>query len=552
MNKSLLIAAGAATAFVLLQSGPARAATHNTLTTVPAVAFQQPSPVTSLLPDPFNNDTINDFQTYIQLYPPLLWIGNNLKIDWKRSIVKSIDVSKDRKVFTVTLKHWKWSDGKPVTAADTRYNYVLTKEDGQSNQNYGIGGVPNNIASFKVLGTYRFAVTLKHPVNPRWFEINGLSQFSPVPEHAWGKHNVKWFRDHETDTALVKVVDGPYKVASFNASRYLRFVANPAYSGEPKPSIKHFNFNFYTNNSAAFSALKTGAIGIGQIPFDLYGARHLVGHLKAFSTDGKKGAYGYGFWYIPLNFDNPKVAFLHNLKVREALQYAIDQQAIINVVYHGLASASFSPIPPVPDTYLSPKLKERDSHPQQMYAPAKAKALLNAAGWKPGPGGVREKNGHKLAFQLIVMSGESSAVEEAQLLKQFWQAIGVDAHIRRMTFNQEIDVILGPKSKWETAIIPWYYAPDYYPTGGGLLNTGGGTNYGGYSNKRMDALIRASTTESGVKALYAYENYASSQLPWLWLPTPAYLVKYDPALKGMSQYFSPVCELSPQVLSYAK
>ncbi|APZ44148.1 peptide ABC transporter substrate-binding protein [Acidihalobacter ferrooxydans] len=539
-----------ATAFALAHLPAAHATVRDTLNTVPAVAFQQPSPVTSFLPV-FNNDSINDFQAQIQLYQPVLWIGNNLKIDWSRSIAKSVEVSKNRTVYTVTLKHWQWSDGKPVTAADAAYDFKLIQADGQSYQNYGIGGMPTDIASFKVLGPYRFAITLKQPANTHWFELNGLSQITPVPEHAWGQHTAAWFRNHETDLNLVKVVDGPYKVAAFNASRYLRFVANPDYSGAPRPSIKHFNFNFYTNNSAAFSALKTGSLGIGQIPFNLYNARHLVSNLKNFSTDGKKGAYGYGIWYVVLNFHNPKVGFINDLKVRQALQYGINQQAIINVVYHGLASPSFSPVPPVPDTYLSPRLKRLDSHPQQMYDPAKARALLDAAGWKPGPGGIREKNGHRLAFQLVVMSGESAAVEQAQLLKQFWQAIGVDAHIHRMTFNQEIDTLVGPKSKWETAIIPWYYAPDYYPSGDGLLNTGGGSNNGGYSSKKMDALIQASTTAAGLKGLYAYEDYASTHMPWLWLPTPAYLVKYDPALQGMSAYFSPVCELSPQALRYA-
>ena len=543
----LLLAAAYAMAHPFTAHG---ATAPDTVNTVPAVAFQQPSPVTSFLPV-FNNDSINDFQAQIQLYPPLLWIGNNLKIDWKRSIARSITVNEARTVYTVTLKHWQWSDGKPVTAADAAYDFRLIKEAGTSYQNYGIGGMPDEIAAFKVLGPYRFSVTLKHPANPTWFELNGLSQITPLPEHAWGQHSAAWFRNHETDLELVKVVDGPYRIAAFDPSRYLRFVANPHYSGEPKPAIRHFNFHFYTNNEAAFSALKTGALDIGQVPFNLYRARHLVAGLKTFSTDGKKGAYGYGIWYVVLNFHNPKVSFLHDLKVRQALQYAIDQQAIIDVVYHGLASPSFSPVPPVPDTYLSPRLKYLDSHPRAMYDPAKARALLDAAGWKPGPGGIREKNGRPLAFQLIVMSGESAAVEEAQLLKQFWQAIGVDAHIRRMTFNQEIDTLVGPKSKWETAIIPWYYAPDYYPSGDGLLDTGGGSNNGGYSSPKMDALIRASTTEAGLEGLYAYEDYAATHMPWLWLPTPAYLVKYDPRLEGMSDYFSPVCELSPQTLRYA-
>ncbi|APZ44735.1 peptide ABC transporter substrate-binding protein [Acidihalobacter ferrooxydans] len=534
----LLLGAAALPAAAFAASGT------DSVTTVTGVGLAAPMNVNSLLPV-VNNNSVGNFQAVIQMYRPLLWIGRDLKIDWTDSIAKSIKVSANRTVFTVTMKDWKWSDGKPVTAADAAYGFQMIKDFGKRYPNYGIGGMPGIVKSFKVLGEHTFRVTLTHSVNANWFKLNGLSQITPAPRFAWKAYSIDYLFNHQTDPALVQVVDGPYKLARFAQGREVAFVANPAYSGH-QPSIKHFTFKMITSSDAAFAALKTGDIQIGNVPATLYNARRLVANLKSMRTSG-----GFSISYLPLNFTNPKVAFFHDLKVREALQYAIDQPLIIKTVLHGLGTPSFNPVPSAPDTYLSPEMKKLVAHPLDMYRPKKAAQLLDEAGWKPGPNGVREKDGKRLAFSMIVPSGNAARLATAQILKQEWQAIGVDMSIRQMTFNQEI-AMLAPHKDWEMAMIGWVYAPDYYPSGGGMFNTGGGSNYGAYSNPKMDKLIAATTHGKGLKTLYAYENYAARQLPVLFLPAPGYLVKYDPRLHGMNKFYTPVSYMAPEYLSYAK
>ncbi|WP_455384978.1 peptide ABC transporter substrate-binding protein [Acidihalobacter prosperus] len=519
----------------------ALAAVPDSVSTVTGVGLAAPMNVNSLLPV-VNNDSVGNTQAVMQMFLPLLWIGTDLKIDWTDSIAKSIDVSKDRTTFTVTMKDWQWSNGKPVTAADAAYGFKLIKDYGKRYMNYGIGGMPNIVKSFDVLGPHRFRVTLTQSVNAHWFELNGLSQIYPAPSN-WKKHSIDYLFNHQTDTSLVKVVDGAYRLANFAQGRELAFDANPRFSGH-KPAIKHFTFQMATSSEAAFTALKTGELQIANLPVTLYNARRMVSNLKSKQTAG-----GFSFEYLPINFTNPKVAFFRDLKVRQALQYAIDQPLIIKAVMHGIGEPSFCPVPSAPETYLSPKMKNLVAHPSEMYNPKKAGHLLEQAGWKPGPDGIRSKNGRRLAFTLIVPTGNPWRLTAAQILKQEWQAIGVDMHIRQMTFNQEIATIK-PNKKWDMAMIGWTYAPDYYPTGGGLFNTGGGSNYGGYSDSRMDKLIKASMQGKGLKTLYAYENYASEQLPVLYLPVPGYLIKYDPRLHGMNKFYNAVGFMTPQYLSY--
>lgn len=533
---ALLLGAGALPAAAL-------AAAPDSVATVTGVGLAAPMNVNSLLPV-VNNDSVGNTQAVMQLFRPLLWIGTDLKIDWTDSIAKAIKVSANRTVFTVTMKDWKWSDGKPVTAADAAYGFQMIKDYGKRYPNYGIGGIPGIVKSFDVIDAHTFRVTLKHPVNSNWFELNGLSQITPAPEFAWKKYSIDYLNNHQTDTSLTQVVDGAYKIARFDQGRELAFAANPAYSGH-KPSIKNFTFKMVTSADAQFSALKTGDIQIGYVPPTLYNARRLVANLKSMQTAG-----GFSFEYIPINFANDKVAFFRNLKVRQALQYAIDEPLIIKAVMHGVGVPNFSPVPSAPETYLSPEMKKLVAHPMDMYKPGQAKKLLDEAGWKAGPGGVRTKDGKRLAFTMIVPTGNPWRLSAAQILKQEWQTIGVDMSIRQMTFNQEIATIMKPHGDWEASMIGWTYAPDYYPSGGGLFNTGGGSNYGAYSDPKMDKLIENTMRAKGLATLYAYENYAAQQVPVLYLPQPGYLVKYSPSLNGVDKFYNPVGFMAPEYLNY--
>jgi peptide/nickel transport system substrate-binding protein len=531
----LLVGAGALPAV-------ASASVPNSVSSVSGIGLAPPDNANSLLPV-VNNDSVANFQAVQQMYRPLIWLGTNLKIDWTDSIAKSIRVSGDRTVFTVTMKDWKWSDGKPVTAADAAYGFQMIKNDGKRYLNYGIGGMPGIVKSFDVVNAHTFRVTLKHPVNTTWFELNGLSQITPAPEFAWKQYSIDYLNTHQTDPSLVQVVDGPYKLASYEQGRKMAFVANPSYSGH-QPAIKHFVLKMVTSSDAAFAALKTGDIQIGNVPPTLYNARHLVGNMKSLRTRG-----GFSFEYLPMNFNNPQVAFFHDLKVRKALQFAIDEPLIIKTVMHGIGVPGFTPVPSAPETYLSPKIKALVAHPGKMYRPAKAKQLLDEAGWKTGTDGIREKNGKKLEFTLLVPSGVAWRLATAQILKQEWQSIGVKASIHQVTFNQELTELQSHKG-WDMGMIGWTYSPDYYPSGGGLFNTGGGTNYGLYSDPKMDKLIEATMQAKGLKTLYAYENYAAAQLPVLYIPQPGYLVKYDSRLNGMNRFYNPVGFMATEYLSY--
>lgn len=448
---------------------------------------------------------------------------------------------------TIHLKHRFWSNGQPVTAGDVLYSLKLIRALGSSYVLYGFGQMPGIITRATAVGPHEVRLSLKHSVNPTWFTLNSLSQINPLPRQAWKPYSLKYLQTHETSAQLTSVVDGPYKLASFQSGQQAVFVQNPSYGG-PAPAVKKFTLTFFPTWQQQFEALKTGQIQIGQVPTLLYNARALVNNLNTFKqTNGSTGFYPFEFRMIWLNFTNPKVAFLKNRDVRKALQFAIPQQAIINSVYHGVGAASFSAVPPKPATFLSPEIRRLNTHPGRSFSLKQAAALLTKAGWTDNGHGVREKNGKRLSFTLAYMSDNAAEKEVALILKEEWQKIGVRVRLHREPENLLLSQ-LHPHGQWQAIMLLWSYAPMFYPSGDGIFNTGGGANFGGFSDPTLDHIIANSTTQAGQRALWHYENRLYRDLPVLFLPVPGYLVKASGCLTHLRDYLNPTAYLAPQAL----
>ncbi|APZ44141.1 peptide ABC transporter substrate-binding protein [Acidihalobacter ferrooxydans] len=522
---------------VLGISATAFAGVPDTVVTTTQIGIAKPEPVNAFVPV-VNPSTEPDSEAINILYPTLLWIGRDLKINLKRGLVESIDVSRNQRTFTLHLKPWRWSDAAPVTAADVVFDVDLIRKAGKRYAFYGVGDMPQIIKSVKALGPRTVEITAARQVNVHWFEYNVLSQLRALPKQQWQGYSIDYMVKHVADPAMVKVVDGPYKLASFVNGRYIRFEANPLYSGH-KPTVRYFEMRFYTTAQAEFGALKTGELQIGQISPELYAARHLVSNLKSIPTSG-----GYSMQRIMLNMREGDVAFFRNDKVRQALEAAIDQPYIINTLYHGLSAKAYGPVPAAPPTYLSPTARKLTA--AELYNPKRAAALLDEAGWKL-VNGVREKDGKTLHFTLQAAPANSAV---AQVIARNWEALGIKVALRTETFNTLVGTLYNHKAHWQAIIMGWIYGPNFYPTGEGLFNTTGGNNNGSFSSPELDRLIQASTRDPGVESLYRYEDAAHRLLPVLFIPWPGMLVKYDPKLGGVDRFVNPTGLYSPQYLYY--
>src|SRR5579863_7567648 len=130
---------------------------------------------------------------FINLMWPLVYLPNpdEPSLDYKHSMAYAPVWSDNDTVATVTLKHYMWSDGVPVTARDLVFYINLGIAEGSTWGNYsGPAAFPYNLKSYTAVNASTIKFVLKSPINPTYFADNGIDYITPIPQHAWDKESV--------------------------------------------------------------------------------------------------------------------------------------------------------------------------------------------------------------------------------------------------------------------------------------------------------------------------------------------------------------------------
>jgi peptide/nickel transport system substrate-binding protein len=522
--------------FPCIGAGAADPLQCGTLIIPPGIGNGPSADITSL--NPLFANTVYNEQAGWLLYPELVWVNRFQQIDWPRSLASAITSPDGGQTYEVTLRPWHWSDGVKVTSNDVAYGLRLIRQLGETWTGYGTGGMPFLIQSLKVEDATHFAVVLTHRANAEWFIYNGLTELTPLPEHAWQKYNIDQLLQLQSSPSFFNVVDGPLKISQLIVGQDAVFVPNPAYDG-PKMHFSRLVFRFLESDGIGLQDVESGDLDMANLPFALWGAAsHLPGIYKVTMTPQEK------WYFISINFKNPAAAFFHDVRVRQAMADAINQPQLSALVYHGQGIPVYGPVPPDPPDFLSPAMKA--GHYPVGYRPEQARALLLAAGFRPGPDGIMVKNGVRLSFNFIISSGDTTTELVTNLLDAEFRQAGIEIKVHEMEFNQMVAVIDGPPAGWESAYLDMNLSP--YPTGEGLFQTGAFQNNGGYSDKTMDKLIEASVNRPGLDGLYAYEDYASAQQPVVFVSAQKVTVLVRDRLHGVKEFLDPVGQYAPEQL----
>lgn len=482
----------------------------------------------------FSSAAYTEINAQIQflMYRPLIYLNKQNQVDLSKSLVSHITHNAQDNQFTLTLSSkYKWSSGQPITAKDVVFTWQLIHAASQPNAPWtygptGSGGVPKDWKSVVAQGTNKVIVSLNKSVNPQWFIHNGLGQISPVPASVWDKYPSSMTKELKFIQSVSNtptnphyaVVDGPFKFSKWAPNQYWQLVPNKKFGGH-KASISKLVFQYETSSSSEFSGLKNGQVSVGYLPPSLWSTR------QSLTNDVLSQSYLFGFNYIILNMNSKAPGnmgpLFAKLYVRQALQMGIDQQGMIQSLYHGGGVVEDGPIPSKPATSLYDQTLNKNPYP---YNPAAGKKLLEAHGWKE-VNGVMTRNGQKLTFNFNYAAGSTTISHVAQLLQNRWAKEGIKAHLQQLPVNQVFgqDTQSSP-TKWNMGYwgAGWTYQLDYFPTGGNLFATGAGENSGGYSNKTLDKLIAATYapgTASQVQSrMNAYQTFMAKHLPVLWMP----------------------------------
>jgi peptide/nickel transport system substrate-binding protein len=524
--------------FVLGLMSPAAADQRNcgTIVVPPGVGIGPGSDVTSF--NPLLVDSEYNAEAANLLFMPLIWINRFHTIDFSRSIASAVTSPDDGKMYDVTLRDWHWSDGVKVTTKDVVYTYNLIKALGTTYPGYGSGGMPDIIASIKVVDDTHFFVTLKKPVNPDWFILNGLAQLQPFPAHVWGQYTTDQIYQAQSSPAFFTVDDGPLKIDKLVVGVDAEFVPNPHYEG-PKMHFDRFIMKFMNAEGQELQAVESGDLDMSNLPFALWNAAQNLPGLHVVSLPPT-----YSWHELIPNMANPASKYFADVRVRQAVADAISQQRMIGLAMHGQGVEVRGPVPPVPATFLSPAAKAGDY--AVGYDPDKAKALLAAAGFTAGADGILQKDGERLSFTLLIPAGQNMRIEMAESMQQDLRAVGIEMKVHQVEFNQIMAQMTGQPLAWEAILIATDIAA--FPSGEGNFATGAFYNNNGYANKAMDADIVASTDKPGLAGLFAYQDFASEQEPVIFLPNEKYSVLVRNGLQGVEDFMNPLGAWAPDQL----
>ncbi len=518
-----------------------------------------------------NNQDLFQFENF--LYRPLYWFGNNGEptINYPLSIGKVPVYSNGGRTVTITMNHYTWSDGQPVTNRDIEFWMNLLVAEKENYVGYVPGNIPDDVTSmsFPAASPYQFSITFNKVYSHLWLLYTQLSEIFPIPQHSWDKTSATGaVGNYDTTEAGVKavyayitaqaedegsyttnplwqVVDGPFKLSAFAPSTgYAAFVPNTAYTGPQKPHIAKLEELPFTSDSAEFDALRSGEIDYGYLPSE---ERNQASY---FTSRGYKivkwPAFGFNDFF--LNFTNPKVGVVFKqLYLRQAMQSLIDQPKIDADVFAGTAYPTYGPVPIVPKTPYLSKSAEGNPYP---YSVSAAKALLTSHGWsihvdgtdtciRPGSAsnecGAGIAKGRQLSFTEEVATGSAPFTAEVEVMQSAWSEVGIHVQLQQKP-PQEIFSGLVPCTGGSGAGCSWQmanfgapgstptYSPQYLPDGAMWFETGGSDNPQGYNDPKANAMIDAVETNSNPSLVGKLDAYLSKELPALWEPNYYYQV----------------------------
>jgi peptide/nickel transport system substrate-binding protein len=384
-------------------------------------------------------------------------------------LASSWDFSPDGRVLTFHLHpSVRFHDGAPFSSRDVLYTYEKILDPAS----HAVGRRDAFLPVLKVEAPdgLTVRVTYRHPYAPalRGWEVPIL------PRHIYEKED---FAASPHNRAPIGT--GPFRFVSWQAGQRIVLAANLDYWGGP-PALDTFVFQFIPSEETALQALLAGEIDYARIsPAQWTSQSPTARFQRRFRSIRFVPLF---FYYIAWRGDGSNPFFADH-RVRQALSLALDRGGYVRSVLRGLGEVASSPFHPL-------VLEADPGAAATPYDPARAEALLDAAGWRRDPRtGLRTRAGIPFQFELLIFGGGQDHVQFSQVAQESLRAIGVGMSIARLDWPALLSRL--QKGDFQAAMsgtVPGLDPDASY----GMLHSSqiqGGQNYAAFHDGQVDEAL---------------------------------------------------------------
>lgn len=462
-------------------------------------------------------------------------------------IAETVEMPKDRSWVAFNInKKARFSDGTPVTAQDVVFSFNMLKTKGLPMFRYYYG----NVESVEEDKPMRVLFKFKEGDNRELPLI--LGQMPVLPEHYWKGKDF-------TATTLDKIVgSGPYKIADFEAGRYVVYERDPDYWAKDLPPVKGFynfdkiRYDYYRDATVAVEAFKSAAFDV-RVENE---AKKWVSAYNGFSE--KDGLMKKSFEHsLPSGMQgfvfNTRRPIFADRKVRKALGMVFDFEWSNKNLFYGLYKRTQSyfdnsemasrGIPKGDELKLLERYKEK--LPPELFKEKftlertkgdgnirpqmeKAFALLEEAGWTIQDNVLKNEKGEPFRFEILIDSASSAAWERIALpYIRNLKRLGITATLRAVDTTQyknrldsfDYDMIV---TVWGQSTSPGN--EQRYFWGSAAADMNGSQNYAGIKNPVADELIEKIIEASDRKKLVTAVMALDRVLLWEYYVVPHWYI----------------------------
>lgn len=447
-------------------------------------------------------------QSTLTVTNPDLTIGYDLATD--------TSVSEDGLTWTVTIrKDVQFTDGEPLTAGDVAFTYNTVKETSSV----------NDFTMLERAEALNDTTVVFHMTRPFSIWPYTMAAVGILPEHAYDS------RTYGTNP----IGSGRYMLKQWDQGQQVILEANPDYYGEA-PKMKQVTILFMEED-AAFLAAQAGQVDVAYTSAT-YSDQNIDGYeLAAYETVDNRG---FNLPAVPEGTDEEGRQtgndFTSDVRVRRAINLGIDRQEMIDHVLNGYGSPAYS---------VCDQLPWYSEASEVAYDPKEAGKLLDEAGWRMGPDGVREKDGVKASLNLLFSTGDSVRQALVEDFADQMEELGIACTTEGVGWDTAYDRALADPLLWGWGAHTPMELYNIYHT----EEKSGSARYSPYGNGAVDAYMDQALASGDLEESYALWQKAQwdgttgvtqeGDVPWVWLVNLDHLYWVRDGLRVAEQKIHP-------------